>query len=109
MECFEESKETYALAFEIYEELAVNNSGVYDPHIAKTLNNLCVLYITTENYKEAFNYATQARDIYQRLEKEHPSIYQGETDNIDELLHLILKKKKHSHEIHSIYKLQFEG
>ena len=93
MECFEESKETYALALEIYEELAVNNSGVYDPHIAKTLNNLCVLYIITENYKEAFNYATQARDIYQRLEKEHPSIYQGKTDNIDELLHLILKKK----------------
>ena len=71
-----EAEAAYQEALDISRQLAKTNPAAYQPDVAMTLNNLGVLYYTTQRLKEAEAAFQEALDSYRQLAKTNPAAYQ---------------------------------
>jgi len=62
-------------AMRIQRQFAVTNPEAYEPHLAKTLNNLGILYHEWRRLEEACKAYEEARSIYRRLAEVNPDAY----------------------------------
>ena len=77
-----EAMEYYTEALEIRRKLA----EAYLPDVAMTLNNLAILKNEIEKKDEAVRLWSEALDIYERLEEQHPGMYADRTKVIIEYI-----------------------
>ena len=69
--------ETYYLKYkEILERLAQSNPQAYEPDLARSYNNLAVLYSDTQRFAESEAMHKQALAIYERLAQSNPQAYE---------------------------------
>jgi len=62
-------------AAEIYERLAKQNPGAFEPHLAMSLNNQGAFYSELGRREEALRMAQRATEIYARLAKQNPGAF----------------------------------
>ncbi|MBS1515363.1 MAG: tetratricopeptide repeat protein, partial [Bacteroidetes bacterium] len=72
---YEQAREHYLEALNIYRELAENNPNAYRPHVAMTLNNLAILEYNNNEYEQAREHYLEALNIRRELAEINPNAY----------------------------------
>ncbi len=71
-----EAEAAFQEALDNYRQLAKSNSAAYQPHVARTLNNLGAIYYRTQRIKEAEVAYQEELDIYRQPARSNPAAYQ---------------------------------
>lgn len=69
---FVQARKYYSRALELYRKLAKDNPKAYETDLASTLNNLAILYKTTQQITESENMYLEALENYKHMAKLKP-------------------------------------
>ena len=72
---FDKARSHYEEVLQVHRELSEQDSEVYKPDIATTLNNLGNLHCDTNDFKQAQVYYMEALQIYREVSKQNPEAY----------------------------------
>ena len=72
---FEKAINLYEMVLKELRELAKQNPEAYKPDVARTLNNLGILFSDTNKLKQAQDYYEEALEIHRELAEQNPEAY----------------------------------
>ena len=100
---FNEAEIYYLKTIPIIQQMAKDNSQVYEPNRAKTLNNLAALYNNTKRFDESEMLFLEALEIRKRLAIGNPQLYEPDLAQTLNNLGALYKDTQHFIESETMY------